>query len=172
MAAGQTYEPIATTTLASAVTNYTFNSISGAYTDLILIISGKAGANPSYGSTLQFNGDTGTNYDFVYMYGTGSSAASSSKTSQTYATLGYGTGVGSSSPTIYIAHIQNYSNTTTYKSVISRASNYDTTYGGTEMSVSSWRSTSAITSIKVDNPFGSMTFAIGTTMTLFGITAA
>lgn len=167
-----TYEPIATTTFASASSNYTFNSIPSTYTDLILVISGKAAVNPGYGVTLQLNSDTGTNYGFVYMYGTGSGAASSSKISQTYATLGYGTGVGTGSPTIYIAHLQNYSNTTTYKTIITRANNYDTTYGGTEMSVSCWRNTSAISTIKVDAAFGSMTLDTGTTITLYGITAA
>ena len=35
-----TYEKIATTTLGSATASYTFSSISGTYTDLILILVG------------------------------------------------------------------------------------------------------------------------------------
>ena len=38
MAAGATYEPIATTTLTSAQTGITFTGISSAYTDLILVL--------------------------------------------------------------------------------------------------------------------------------------
>ena len=41
MAAGSTYTPIATTTLGSAQADVTFSSISGSYTDLVLIIGGK-----------------------------------------------------------------------------------------------------------------------------------
>ena len=39
MAAGATYEPIATNTLGSAAASVTFSGISGSYTDLILITS-------------------------------------------------------------------------------------------------------------------------------------
>ena len=34
-----TYEPIATTTLSSAASSVTFSSISGSYTDLVLVIT-------------------------------------------------------------------------------------------------------------------------------------
>ena len=37
-----TYEPIATTTLGSAAASVTFSSISGSYTDLVLIVVPKA----------------------------------------------------------------------------------------------------------------------------------
>jgi hypothetical protein len=172
MAAGTTYDPIATTTFTSAGTTYTFNSIPSTYTDLVLIVYTKAAVNPSYGIAIQFNSDTGTNYNFNYMYGTGSSTAAASKVNQTFIVPSYGTGVGSGTPSIFRVDINNYSNTTTYKSVISRAENYDTSYGGTEMVIGSWRSTAAISSIKVYAPYGSMTLDTGTMMTLYGITAA
>jgi hypothetical protein len=35
-----TYEPIATTTLGTAAASVTFSSISGAYTDLVLVCNG------------------------------------------------------------------------------------------------------------------------------------
>ena len=67
MAAGSTYTPIATTTLGSAASSVTFSSISGSYTDLILI------TNPSSATTdqsiyVQFNADTGTNYSMSQHY--------------------------------------------------------------------------------------------------------
>jgi len=37
MAAGKTYEPIATTTLSSSAATITFSSISGSYTDLVFV---------------------------------------------------------------------------------------------------------------------------------------
>ena len=39
-----TYEPIATTTLTTTTASVTFSSISGSYTDLILVINGTASA--------------------------------------------------------------------------------------------------------------------------------
>ena len=62
-----TYTPIATTTLGSGQTSVTFSSISGTYTDLILIAS----ASNTGGATnirLQFNGDTATNYSSTRIY--------------------------------------------------------------------------------------------------------
>ena len=35
-----TYEPIATNTLGSAAASVTFSSISGTYTDLVVVVSG------------------------------------------------------------------------------------------------------------------------------------
>jgi len=41
MPAGLTYETVATTTIVSATSSVTFSSISGSYTDLVLIINAK-----------------------------------------------------------------------------------------------------------------------------------
>jgi hypothetical protein len=55
----KTYEPIATTTLSSAQSSVTFSSISGSYTDLVLVsnVSG-SGGNANLRVTL--NSDTGS----------------------------------------------------------------------------------------------------------------
>jgi hypothetical protein len=42
MAAGNTYTPLATQTLGSAAASVTFSSISGAYTDLVLVLNIKS----------------------------------------------------------------------------------------------------------------------------------
>jgi len=64
-----TYTPIATQTLGSATGTVTFTSISGSYTDLVLVITGNTN-NPT-NPVLQFNGDTTTNYSHTYISGTG-----------------------------------------------------------------------------------------------------
>ena len=61
----------------------------------------------------------------------------------------------------------NYSNTTTYKSNISRGNNAAT---GLDTMVTTWRNTAAITSIKIFPASGNM--ATGTIATLYGIKAA
>ena len=64
MAAGSTYTPIATQTLSSSVSNITFSSISGIYTDLILIVN--IAETPSIGSfVFRVNGDSGNNYSVI-----------------------------------------------------------------------------------------------------------
>ena len=159
-----TYEPIATTTLSSASATVTFSSISGSYTDLVLVVAGTISSGSYF--SLRFNSDTGTNYSNTEMeqYST-SSIASARNTTANYMYNGsFQTGQSNA-----ITHIQNYSNTTTYKTAITR-SNYNTS--GVKASVGVWRNTAAITSIEVGNGGGASTYSIGTSFTLYGITAA
>ena len=164
-----TYTPIATTTLGSAAADITFTSISGAYTDLQLVVN-VAGASSS-GGTLhcQVNSDTGNNYSFTYLAGNGS-AASSGRLSGTNRMLlsDYVVGLSASSPTMAIGSFMNYSNTTTYKTMLSRGSGASTLV---DAGVSLWRSTSAITSITIYIS-GSRTLSSGTTATLYGVKSA
>jgi hypothetical protein len=159
-----TYEPIATTTLGSAAADVTFTSISGSYTDLVLVCWVKTSSN-DIGLRMQFNSDTGSNYSVTQLFGNGTTAGSNRQSSQTSIRwanyLGTAGGIG-------IANIQNYANTTTYKTLINRGgfASY-----GTMSSVGLWQSTSAITSIKVfDEDSGNM--ASGSTFTLYGIKSA
>jgi hypothetical protein len=111
-----TYTPIATTTLGSAASSYTFSSIPGTYTDLILIGSHRSTSGIN-GIHIRFNGDTGTNYSSTLLYGTGSAASSSRYINQTFTSIGYTT---TSEYAVIKCQIQNYSNSTTYKSFLSR----------------------------------------------------
>jgi len=164
MAAGKTYEPIATNTLGSNTATVTFSSISGSYTDLILIITGKISlTDDAYG--LRFNSDTGSNYSNTSMYGAGSSPASFRATSQTKIDIGRSGNDESNS----IIQIMNYSNTTTYKTAIGRGNNVgDIVIAG----VGLWRSTSAINAIEISVFSSGQTLSSGSTFTLYGIAAA
>ena len=165
MAAGSTYTPIATTTLGSSATSYTFSSIPGTYTDLVLVAS--IVTNATYGGLgIQVNGDTGTNYSTTFINGTGSSATSNRYSNATQAYVYDSTVQNQVSPAIY--NFQNYGNTTTYKTFVGR---WNSTGSSDRVngSVSLWRSTAAITSI---NLFANGTWQSGTTLTLYGIAAA
>jgi len=169
--AGATYVPIATQTLGSAVSNITFTSISQAYTDLVLIANF---ALPATGDATRIqvgNGsiDTGTNYSSTWIYGTGSTASSGRASSDT-STRFAGAAVGPSTDfATGIINFQNYSNTTTYKTWIDRYSGV--TSSEVNAMVGLWRSTSAINTIKLFNVVGS-NFVVGSTFTLYGISAA
>ena len=161
-----TYTPIATTTLGSDTSSYTFSSIPSTYTDLILIISGIAAiANKDY--RIQFNGDTATNYSVTTILGSGTAASSSRRTNANEIVLN-NNGVSSGAYN-QIIHINNYANTTTYKTTLGRSNSAG---GSAESTVGLWRSTSAINSIKY--MVGDLTNALGTgsTFTLYGVTAA
>jgi hypothetical protein len=159
-----TYEPIATTTLGSAQSSYTFTSIPSTYTDLVIIANTKNTANNGDEIGIQFNSDTGTNYSRTRLYGTGSSAASDRATNTNKGALQINS---TTNFTPLIAHVQNYANSTTYKTVISRgtSSDYVSVY------VSLWRNTAAITSITL-LPDSGTTFTSGCSFTLYGIKAA
>ena len=166
MAAGSTYTPIATNTLGSAAASVTFSSISGSYTDLLLVITGNNNQGVAYISTLTFNSDTSSSYSYTRMVGNGTAASSSRDTNSTY---GYGGWTNNATDQMILSmnHIQNYSNSTTYKTWLVRGG--DTT-DRVYAAVGLWRSTAAITTIKVEIEAG--TYDAGSTFTLYGIAAA
>ena len=165
MAAGSTYTPIATTTLGSAQTTVTFNSFSG-YTDLVLVTTANVSAN-GY-TKLYFNGATTNTYSATNFYGTGSVAGSAR------ATTGSGLGfiqchylfTGSNQAVLKI-NLQNYSNSTTFKSVLIRED--DATYEVTTKA-GLWQSTSAITSLTLERVSGN--WNSGSIFSIYGILAA
>ena len=160
-----TYTPIATTTLASAAASYTFSSISGSYTDLILVANAQTTTSQD-ALRAQFNSDTGTNYSYTQLYAS-TSAASNRGTSQTGVRILNGATNSGSEYGIGTTHFLNYSNTTTYKSSLTRTnSNYIAS-----SFVGLWRSTAAITSITI-YPESGGNILTGSSFTLYGIKAA
>jgi len=158
-----THTPIATQTLASAASSVTFSSIPQGYTDLVLIANRLSSSLDNL--SMQFNGDTGSNYSFTVLYGTGSTAGSarSSNTNNPY--LDYYAASESTFAAPVILNIQNYANSTTYKTTLARGSNASR---GVDATVMLWRSTSAITSILLKCHDGS-NFTSGSTFSLYGI---
>lgn len=163
-----TYTPIATQTLGSSAASVTFSSISGSYTDLILIESVKTSATGNPNLFVQVgNGsiDTGSNYSWTRLFGTGSSASSSRGTS-----VSDGVIIGDATPSNFTADIiqfMNYSNTSTNKTIIIRGNAAD---AATHADVGLWRSTSAINTIKVYA--AGRDIVAGSTFTLYGVKSA
>lgn len=174
MAAGSTYTPIATTTLPSTQSSYTFTSIPSTYTDLVLemniqgVSSSGSGANTVY---LEINADTSTNYSRTALIGDSGGAQSNRNSNQSKITIGNGY-ESSTLASIYgtfLVNIQNYSNATTYKTLLGEYASNGDRVGRV---VALWRKTpEAINSIKVtcDSANG---LAQGCTLTLYGIAAA
>jgi hypothetical protein len=159
-----TYTPIASQTLGSTASSVTFSSIPQNYTDLVLITSTASDISADTNSmSCQFNSDTGANYSSTYLYGTGSSSAVSGRTANST-----GCFIGRHNPTEYgtgVTHFLNYSNSTTYKSVLSS--------GGVASSllieyINTWRNTSPIRSMTI-TPISATTFDAGCTFNLYGI---
>jgi hypothetical protein len=157
-----TYEPIATQTLGSAAASVTFSSISGIYTDLILVVNGSAAGVTDLG--IQFNSDTGSNYSITYMRGNGTTASSGRASNATVMRVG---NIYTAFDTTAIIHIMNYSNTTTNKTVLTRIGQAS---GYVVASVGLWRSTAAISTVLVNGDGTNL--SSGSTFTLYGIKAA
>lgn len=158
------YEVISTQTLGSATASVTFSSIPSTYTDLVLAFNGQVATGNNI--VLQFNSDTTTNYTATYLLSTGSSVLSGRTTSRSFIDGG---GISATSNSTSVFDILNYSNATTFKTVLCRSSTPgDAVYSW----VSVWRKTpEAINSILV-RTVDSYNFSIGCTFTLYGIRAA
>jgi hypothetical protein len=176
-----TYEPIATTTLGSATATISFTSISQIYTDLVIVTSARGTAgNHLWARWGNGSYDSGSNYSVTGIFArrnganTAEEFGSERNTSVTTARLSVFTyAVPSASSTFgtTITQIQDYSNTTTFKTALSRSSTTgDVAYAGTEAAVILWRSTSAINQIQFSLPSGN--FETGTTISIYGIKAA
>ena len=164
--ATNTYVALDKITVGSAVASVTFSSIPSGYTDLVIVgnlgtTSGSANIALQVGNTTI---DTGSNYSFTNVNGDGSSAASSRASNQAQIYIDYSAYPTTTLTSTYIWQVQNYSNTTTNKTVLGRS---NTASRGTNATVGLWRSTAAINTIKLDTQ--STTFLSGSTFSLYGI---
>jgi hypothetical protein len=164
-----TYEPIATNTVSgSSTTSYTFASIPSTYTDLRMVFNGQSITGSSNAIGIRFNNSSGAYYSRTLLGGNGSVAFSGRSTNQTEITTCYVKQV----QTTVLWDIMNYSNTTTYKTTLSRGSD-----SSSEVIQHAflWRgstgsSTAAITDVTVLLTAGN--FLAGSTFTLYGIKSA
>jgi hypothetical protein len=181
MTAGATYVPIFTQTLGSAapsVTIGTGGTIPQGYTDLMLEINYgldnvNNNVNIRVGNYAANSGvDTGSNYSETFLAGNGSTVSSGRNSNFSYSRLTVATNGGDATNigATITAHLMSYSNTTTNKTILSRAGSTTGTYAGTEAEVNLWRSNNAINIINVYASAGN--FLAGTTFTLYGIAAA
>lgn len=162
-----TYEPIATNTLSSATNSVSFTSIPGTYTDLILVISAWH-ATASSQVAMRFNSDSGSNYSYTRLLGSGTAVSTERDINKSTIMLAYVNSTASS-PNI-ICSIQDYSNSTTNKTTLNR---FNTTgnWNNLGATVGLWRSTAAVTSVTI-SPADGGNFASGSVFTLFGIQAS
>ena len=154
-----TYDCIATTTTASSAASVTFSSIPSTYTDLFCVMNFSLSGNNEV--LFNFNGDTAANYSRTYFEGNGSTASSARQSSTNHIFM-----LGRSSQMVNLVSINNYSNSTTYKTLLARFSSGQGIVGA---EVGLWRSTAAINQIVISLNTG--TFTNGSVISLYGIKA-
>jgi len=165
---------IADTTLASAAADITFSSIPSTYNHLMLVISGFGTSAAANGAKLfmQFNGASGgTDYSHSrnVKYGTaGATVTIEGAFSDSRIDLGYvwcGTAVTNATGAATI-NIMNYKGTTLFKrATFFGGSSTDAPGAGAGAGV--WKSTSAVTSVKITTDATNL--GIGTRATLYGM---
>jgi hypothetical protein len=169
MAYDNTYVAIATQTAGSPVASVTFSSIPQTYTDLMLVV---AGANSGANFYMRPNADTNNRYSTTYLQGEGTVAQTGRFDTSALGGNGMlparGAGFSPTNTNITTCTIQilNYTNTNTFKTVLSRWGQSTTAVGA---SVNLYQSTGAITQLECF-PFAS-NWATGTTFSLYGIAA-
>lgn len=158
-----TYEPIATQTGDNSSTTITFSSIPQTYTDLVLVANIFTTVNAN--QSVRVNGDTATNYSTAYISGNGTSASTGRNINNNAINIQSNIYSASTVSAATVMHFMNYSSTLVNKTVLTRAGNANL---GTELFISLWRSSAAITSISI----AGATFTTNASFTLYGIKAA
>jgi hypothetical protein len=162
-----TYDSIATTTLGSAANTITFNSISGSYTDLRVVVSGSFSGNLQ--ASIRFNNLSTEIYSYTELVGNGTTEASSMFGGSDNRIYFNATNPASTTqPFLMTADVFNYTNSKNKTTLLTFNQDLNGS-GQTVRGVGLWRNTSAIT--RIDLTAGANNFTTGTVATLYGIKA-
>ena len=169
------YESIATVTVGSGgSSSISFSSIPSTYKHLqIRGIAQELSTSPGYDSIdIVLNSDAGANYSWHRLLGNGSAASADAGTSQNYGLAGtmYYTTAGASNVfNAVVADVLDYQNTNKYKTIRSLAGVDNNGAGTVGLLSTSWRSTSAVTSITLYPDNRVRSFAQYSSFALYGI---
>ena len=169
------YESIATVSVGSGgVADVTFNSIPATYTHLQIRGIGRSNRAANFDTLrLQANSDTASNYATHGLYGDGSSAASFAEVPQAFMQfyrIG-GANAGANTFGAICIDILDYANTNKFKTARSIGGADNNGSGEIYLVSGLWRSTSAITSLKLSPGVGT-NFLQYSQFALYGIKGA
>ncbi len=163
MAAGATYEKIATNTLGSNTQTVNFTSIPSTYTDLVIVVEGTATSSADFTMRVG-NGspDSGSNYSRVLFFGySGGIVDDIAGNINGFIFSIY------SARSMAIINLMNYANTNVNKTALIRNNNgIEVTYASGNL----WRSTVAIDYLQFTT--GTHSFSAGTVFSIYGIKKA
>jgi len=165
-----TYEPIATTTLATATSTVTFSSIPSTYTDLIMVVS-PIGTAGNYDLGIRYNSDSGSNYSFTSIsFNADNNNSPYSERASNATSITARTNIATVVPYPIIFEVLNYSNSTAYKTSLSKIARGDYAVART---VGMWRNTNAVNEVSfILVGGGSTTFKAGSAFTIYGVKSA
>ena len=169
-----TFVPLATSTLSSSTSQLNFTSISGAYTDLFMVITFISdSSNLDYPTTLVGTGgsiDSSNSYSANHFEAASGVVSAYSYDNVPTTTLPYGQALSTGQYASWSIWFFDYSTTDKYKTVVSDyrsdASNWPSGVG-----TACWRNTSAIDCIQIKGS-GGYNMAAGTYATIWGVLKA
>lgn len=165
------FNSIATITVGTATSFVEFTNIPQTYTHLQIRAIGRNSASGGYDTYLQFNGATSAVYSYHYLYSTGSGSVTAGVDTTQGFTIGMRLTTSSETANNFgtgVIDILDYKNTNKFKSVRT-LSGFNNNGGGFCWQTSgNWRSTSAITSLKL-TASASGNFETNSTFALYGI---
>jgi len=162
---------IATTTLGSSAADFTLSSIPATYTDLRLVIVGKGNGGEIYPEGYLNGVNTGSLYSSTTLRGDGTSAASGRNSNRNSFVLSAPPYPDNTNFTFITIDIFSYAGST-FKTLLTTVSTDKNGTGGVRATVSLFRSTTALTSITINDGGAGFGWAAGTTATLYGILKA
>lgn len=165
-----TYVPLGSISISVATTSITFSNIPQTYTDLVLVSIPLTQGN-IFSSNIFLNNDSGTNYSYVRIFGSGTTASSDKGNTSAQSLGGWGVGASTGTPIIFYTQIFNYANTTTFKGFLTRANEPNNSTGSnyTGLISSMWRSTAAVNEVRFST---NANFGVGSKFDLYGILGA
>ena len=164
-------EAISAITLTDTQGSIEFNNIPSTYSHLQIraIVRDNRSSNPD-SFNIQFNSDTGANYSYHYLTGDGSAPDAAAAASANYIYAARFPGANQTANTFGVALIDvlDYANTNKYKTV-RVSSGYDNNGSGLmRLDSGNWRSSSAITSVKITPNVGTL-FSVYSSFSLYGV---
>jgi hypothetical protein len=152
-----------------------FTSIPQTYTDLVLVTSLRStDTSSNWGAAgIRFNGDSGSNYFAIEVYGTGSAAGSGGGSASTSMNAARPNSNGTTASTFSSAslYIPNYTSSNQKSTSEDSVTENNATAALSPLVAGRWTGTSAITSM-VLTPSGGFSWMQHSTATLYGVTSA
>jgi hypothetical protein len=165
--ASPAFESIATVTVGGGgAASVAFTSIPATYTHLQIRYSGRNTVDNNAAVYMTVNGDTGSNYSWHQIFGSGSSVGTQASTSATFMSVGQ----ESSTSNVFDSHvidILDYAKTNKNKTFRTLGGWDESTQGRVFLRSGLWMNTSAITSITLTP--SSSNFAQYSSFALYGI---
>jgi hypothetical protein len=154
---------------ASGTSSVYFGSIPQTYQDLYVVVYSRDATSGTTTTLFTFlNSDSTSLYSYTYLQGDGASATSgrASNTNPFGVASQIASGATSGIFASNTMHILNYTNTSTYKTILGRSASDANGSGNTRLYAGLYRSTSAITAVTIN---AASTFTAGSTVALYGV---